>query len=166
MLRKLLAERFRFTSHTETRQVPIYALTIGKNGSKLKEPPAKREPVEPFQGNIATRADGYPDLKMGGTITMAMQKDKARYTLSDTTLEAFALQLSGQLNAPVVNQTGLKGKYDIDLYWDAGQHEPGEDRGPDLIQAIKEQLGLNLEKTKGPIEVLVIDHAERVPAEN
>ena len=86
------------------------------------------------------------------------------------TPDEFAIQFSYQLHGPVVNQTGLTGKYDIAMNWDArgpGEKIPeGDERGPDLIQAVKEQLGLTLREEKIPVDTILIDHAEHVPTEN
>ena len=84
------------------------------------------------------------------------------------TMAMLAAQLSGQLRAPVADATGLTGKYEISLYWSAAplrtvDSTPG---GPDLKQALQEQLGLRVESKKGPVEFVVVDHAEKTPTEN
>jgi uncharacterized protein (TIGR03435 family) len=92
-------------------------------------------------------------------------------------MEMLAGQLSGQLQGPVTDTTGLTGKYDISLYWTAGNgirtSPPGaeptalaSDPGPTLTQALQDQLGLRVESRKGPVDFVVVDHAEKVPTEN
>jgi len=73
--------------------------------------------------------------------------------------------LAGQLQSPVHDDTGLTGIFDFDLFWST---EPAEsrDNGPDLITAVQEQLGLKLDRKKGPVDVVVIDHVERTPTTN
>jgi uncharacterized protein (TIGR03435 family) len=96
---------------------------------------------------------------------------------------SLVLLLSFQLERPVLDQTGLKGNYDISLHWTPDESptarsngpangNPGTDNtappeslGPSIFTAIQEQLGLKLESTKGPVEIIVIDHVER-PSEN
>jgi uncharacterized protein (TIGR03435 family) len=78
--------------------------------------------------------------------------------------------LSNQLHRPVVDKTGLTGKYDIDLHWtpdslSASQAPPADASGPDIFTALQEQLGLKLNPAKAPVETLIIDHIEP-PSEN
>jgi uncharacterized protein (TIGR03435 family) len=94
-------------------------------------------------------------------------------------MEKLVTTLSNQLNQPVVDATGLKGKYDFVLSWSRQNLSPAsptpspdgvavspEASGPTLIGAVQQQLGLKLESKKGPVEILVIDHYEKVPTEN
>jgi uncharacterized protein (TIGR03435 family) len=98
----------------------------------------------------------------------------------ELTMDALAAKLSSDLGRPVVNETGLNGNYDISLHWRAapalGRAATGageaitanqqNDRAPDLLDAVREQLGLRLEPTKRLTQVLVVDHALRRPTEN
>jgi uncharacterized protein (TIGR03435 family) len=90
-----------------------------------------------------------------------------------------AQTLSYQVGRPVTDATGLSGKFDITIFWDAGgSRRPSSDgatplagtsdpdSGPTLMEAIQSQLGLKLESKKGPVDIIVIDHAEKVPTEN
>jgi uncharacterized protein (TIGR03435 family) len=88
--------------------------------------------------------------------------------------ESMTQELSGQLGRVVIDKTGIQGRYDIALKWtpdfgadgaSVGADSSASDAGPTIFTAIQEQLGLNLESTKGPVKVLVIDHVE-MPAEN
>jgi hypothetical protein len=79
-------------------------------------------------------------------------------------MQRLADQISGQLGKPVTDATGLKGRYDIGLYWVADSTAE-TDAGPTLLQALQDQLGLRLESKKGPVDFIVVDHAEKTPAE-
>jgi len=151
ILQAVLADRFQLKVHRETKDLPVYALVLGKNGPKLKE--------------------SAPDAKPGAGYNSG--PGGVRMTNWKTTTTQFAAGLSLQADRPVVDKTGLTGFYDIALEWsrDDGQHSalgvPREtdDAGPSLFTAVQEQLGLKLETARAPIEVLVIDHAEK-PSEN
>jgi uncharacterized protein (TIGR03435 family) len=107
-----------------------------------------------------------------------MMNGRARMQASKESMQDFANLVSGQLNRPVADETSLKGRYDFILYWspdNAGAMAPAPgvapsppdgETYPDLAAAIQQQLGLRLEAKKGPVDVLVIDHAEKVPTEN
>jgi uncharacterized protein (TIGR03435 family) len=187
MLQNLLAERFKLTLHRETKELPIYALVVGKNGSKLKETP-KDTPAAggappPGGGRMKLDKDGRPQMPPMGKGSMRMMFHNGNQELSAVgmKLSGLADMLSGQLGRPVVDQTGLTGEYDFTLECSPENMvnmgpmpppPPGaapvmvESSAPPLPQAIQEQLGLKLEAKKGPVELLVIDHAEKVPTEN
>jgi uncharacterized protein (TIGR03435 family) len=172
MLQNLLAERFKLQVHRETKDFPMYFLTVGKGGPKLKPhvdmpPPVDADkPMPDSPSPIKMGPDGYPILPPG--TTMASTRGRARIRIDNQNLAWLVGQISGQLHAPVQDDTGLKGQYDISLYWSSQplSAQPGADTGPDLIAAVQEQLGLKLEKKKGPVEILVIDHVEKVPTGN
>ncbi len=144
-IRALLADRFRFASHRETRQMRIYVLTIDKNGAKLKE---------------HTDATGARSRSSCGHLAGTR-----------LTADVLATMLSRQLETDVVNRTDLAGKYDFQLDWtpDSGPCPASADgaspSASSIFTALREQLGLRLESAKGPVEMLVIDHIER-PSEN
>jgi len=154
MLQRLLAERFQLAFHRATKEMPGYALTVGKNGTKLHE-------VE-LAGNGWMR--NHVDGLSGQEVSMAR----------------LAEVLSGRLGRPVLDQTGIKGVFDLKLAWTPDQslaRNPGEGKesaavesasdasGVSIFTALQEQLGLKLEARKVPGEILVIDHIER-PSEN
>lgn len=168
MVRALLADRFQLKLHRETKELPVYALVVAKNGPKLKESDLPADAKGPGPGGK------FRGMMMG----------PGQVTGNGVTLEFLATALSGTLGRPVVDQTGLKGAYDLKLEWtpDEGQRRmmmvmkggpgagPGEApppdaSGPSVFTAIQEQLGLKLESKKGPVEILVIEHAEQ-PSEN
>jgi len=213
MLQNLLAERFKLALHHETKELPLYALVVGKGGPKLKESvedaaapsPAAPPPLPPpgSDGAVPVRlkmgADGMPQLppgvgKGGLMMMMRMGNDggmRMRLIGNGQPVSALLDTLSGQLGRPVVDATGLTAKYDImlDFAPDGApgpmgmmpppppQHEGGpgvggpmvsapEGGGPSILTALQEQLGLKLEPRKGPVDLLVIDHLEKVPTEN
>jgi uncharacterized protein (TIGR03435 family) len=160
MLRRLLTDRFNLTFHREPKTLPIYALTVARSGSKLKESTAAPEAL-PELINVV-----YPD-PAGFYVKLPAR---------NATMAQFAAMMQrAVLDRPVVDQTGLSGKYDFDLEFtpDESQFDGTLNRSstgdgspkPGLFAALQQQLGLKLEATKGPVDVLVIDKVER-PSEN
>jgi uncharacterized protein (TIGR03435 family) len=143
MVQKLLADRFKLTFHPDRREIPVYVLTAAKNGPKLTKSQGDPNGLP----GLLVRPTGELDLSNGTTASLA------------------ELLQRSVLDRPVVDQTGLAGKYDITLKWTPADAQPGADAPPDLYTAIQEQLGLKLVATKALDEVLVIDHVER-PSEN
>jgi uncharacterized protein (TIGR03435 family) len=148
MVQSLLAERFHLSVHRETREGQVYELTIAKGGSRL------REATDSLQGK-------QQGLGRGRGLVYGMA----------CPLRLLANQLGQELGRPVVDKTGLAGRYDFTLKWtpDAGGASPGTDAGqfagdnlpPSLFIALQESLGLRLQAAKGPVETLVIDHVEK-----
>lgn len=151
MVQRLLADRFKLAVHTETRELPVYALTIAKNGQKLQ--PAK----DPDAGTNFTSGRGGQLTAKGASAEQLAQK--------------LTRSVSDELGRIVIDKTGLTGRYDLTLKWTPALGTPPTLNGepdtsaPSIFTAIREQLGLKLEPTKGPVHVLVIHHAER-PSEN
>jgi uncharacterized protein (TIGR03435 family) len=147
MCRLLLADRFQLKFHRETRQTPVYSLTVTKNGPKLQAT-ASGTPgyIRPGRG-----------LLEGKGVNMRMLADF----------------LGGSLGQSVTDNTGVIGGFDIRLEWTPTEGEldykdedrPIDPNGSSIFTAVQEQLGLKLEASKGPVEVLVIDHIER-PSQN
>jgi uncharacterized protein (TIGR03435 family) len=191
MLQDLLAERFKLALHHETKEMQVYDLVVAKGGSKLIEHVDKKEEAEedaapPARGSGRgpnLDADGYPIVPKGckGCIMM-VGSGKARMSLQDSTMADLVDMLASQVNKIVYDATGLKGKYDISLTYQmqmggprgggpaAAAERPSADSDADmgipLVGAIQPQLGLRLESKKGPVDLLVIDHAEKAPTEN
>jgi uncharacterized protein (TIGR03435 family) len=154
MLQSLLAERFTLVAHRETKQLPIYAMVVGKNGPKFKEsPPAERNAATAgADGTLARRAvpriiggpDGFPDLAPGGDVPRSYEvvvggSDGILYKLwaRRETMQQLADRLSSQLNRAVIDMTELKEHYDFTLSWtmdDAGGGVPRTDPPPDQIE--------------------------------
>jgi uncharacterized protein (TIGR03435 family) len=171
MLQNLLAERFQLKVHREKKEMQVYGLEIGKGGVKFKEavPKEPTQDGEP-QGKIKRDGDGFPILAAG--TTMAIMQGHARIRSENKAIGWFVEMLSGQLQAPVLDATGLRGNYDFVLSWaysekdSAGAADILEAYTPALLTAVETQLGLTLRLKKGQGEVLVVDHMEKVPREN
>lgn len=152
MLQTLLAERFKMVIHRETRELPAYALVVAKNGPKL----ARAEPGG--SGGSMSSSEG---TATGEGVTMAR-------------LAGFLSTPRLNLALPVVDQTGLDGSFSFILKWtperplsDKPENKtPEADAPPPIFIALQEQLGLKLEKHKVPLEVVIVDRAERVPTQN
>jgi len=171
MLQSLLADRFQLTSHRETRELPVYGLVKARGDGQLgprlvpngcvwdfTKPPAPPKPGEPVCGNIS---EGF-----------------GRMTLNAIPIPGFLQYLAPKVNRVILDRTGLTGNFNIELQWTPDNLPPrppglpadqplrvnGESidpNGPSLFTALQEQLGLRLESTRGPVEVLVIDRLVR-----
>ena len=143
----LLADRFRLVIHRESKEAPVYALVVGKSGPKVEE---SKEPDGAPQ-NMSTNNNG----------------GKVQMTAKRISMAQLATNLSGNLGRPVLDRTGLPAKYNFKMDWsvdlNARQAENSglDSSGPTIFTAIQEQLGLRLESTKGPVEIIVIDRAEK-----
>lgn len=174
MVQSLLEERFQLKVHIETREQPVYELTIAKSGAKAKLAEDQSPPVMPEPGS--------PPFPAGAIPRGAMRMGRGDFADSAISMDVLASALAAlYVGRPVINRTGLKGFYDIHLQWvpdpatNAGPFQPGaptagpdpavESSGLSIFTAIQEQLGLKLESAKGPVDVLIIDHVER-PSEN
>lgn len=159
MMRSLLAERFKLKYHTESREFPIYALTVAKGGPKLKDGEDGRCAAEIKAGKTCGDII-FPPFGAG---------------IYNMPIGAFIGGLARTLqDRPIVDRTGLTGKYDITVTWmpDGMKPEdlekiPKEQRPEDLslFQAMEKEAGLKLEATKGPVQVIVVDHIEK-PSDN
>jgi uncharacterized protein (TIGR03435 family) len=193
MLQNLLIERFKIELHRDQKEVSIYTLTVGKNGSKLKEttlpasafePPAPGStlppPPPPRPGEPPKMPTDRPGLRM------MFNGSKMQLTAVGQTVAQIIDLLSRQVGRPIVDKTGLTGRYDFEMEFapDAGQGvmrmapppPPGAGPGgdgaaaasdalPRLVTAVQ-QLELKLDAGKGPVELIVIDKAEKTPVEN
>jgi uncharacterized protein (TIGR03435 family) len=154
ILQNLLRDRFKLATHMETREVPVYALTIAKNGSKI------RPSVFTDCSETKSIPDGRPchgfnfrargargDLSRGGSM--------GGVAVSAT---AFAEGLQRIVGRPVIDETGLMGLFDITLRWD--DESSVEHAGP-FLAALEDQLGLKLRSDKGRVSVMVLDQVQR-----
>ena len=155
MLQKLLADRFKLAFHREKKELSVYAIVVGKTGHKL------------------TKSEGDPN-GLPALFFQGLEKLPVR----NATIADFAGVMQGAvLERPVIDQTGLQGRFDFTLNWTPDEFQfggmgvripPPTDNAaalPDLFTAIQQQLGLKLESTKAPTDVLVIDRVEK-PSEN
>jgi len=161
MLQSLIADRFKMKFHRETRELPILALLIARGGPKLS--PATESDA------AAPNRDAVPRPTLGSNATAGVagapsgsgSANRLSTMHSIGTLSSFAGNLSRQVDRPVIDMTGLAGKYDMRLAFKPA-NAPPEDSGPTIFTALIEQLGLRLEARKGPVEVIVIDSIEKV----
>jgi uncharacterized protein (TIGR03435 family) len=150
MTQKLLADRFNLKFHYEQRELSVYALTVGKAGPKMTR----------SLGN----PEGPPDDEFSRS---AWMKE------TNTTMAEFTKALQYVLERPVVDHTGLTGRWDFRVQWTPDESQFGgivpsssgnPNAAPGLFTAIQEQVGLKLELVKALAEVLVIDHVEKPSA--
>jgi uncharacterized protein (TIGR03435 family) len=156
MLQAMLADRFKLQAHSENREGAVYFLVIAKNGPKLKQAtPGETYPKSGFGGAVPYQA---------GFVVMASPDPGATKRLGlGAAIDKLTPILSAWLHCPVIDKTGLTGKYDFQLQWTENEDaETGpEANWPSLFTAIQQQLGLKLESAKGPVPVLVIEHVEK-----
>jgi bla regulator protein blaR1 len=173
MLGSLIEDRFGVKTHNERREADIYALVLArsdqKTGAGLRSVPdacgeaikelTSGKPLPPRSGPPPCSFGGPPGKLFGNGVTMTM----------------FANVLSGNVGRTVIDRTELGGSFDIELTFDpasAAKAPPGaplgptvaDDTAPSIFTALQEQLGLKLESTRGPVDVLVVDAAERPTA--
>jgi uncharacterized protein (TIGR03435 family) len=166
MLQALLAERFNLKLHRETKQLPVYAMTVGKRGPKLRDA-AEPEIIKFPDGSLRKNRSllWTPALEPNGE-----RSDRnVQMIVRDRSLQDLADTLSMFMGRPVLNRTGLQGTFDITMEYekdpDAANGPGAALTGPAMFTAFREQLGIKFEATRGPVEILVIDHAEK-PSEN
>ena len=144
MLQTLLTERFQMKLHRETKNLDVYALLPGKGVPKVKEATADEE----------TALGAGPN----GTVKFTKQP-----------LSRLTFMLSRRMDKPAIDMTGLKGLYDFTLDTSGlgfSGNPPADTSAPSIFTTIQENLGLRLEAQKAPIQILVVDHAEKAPTAN
>jgi uncharacterized protein (TIGR03435 family) len=141
-LRAMLADRFQLKIHRETKEMPVYRLTVAKGGLRMQAAPE----------------DGHDDTSLNMSRT---NEAKAGVTAKEIPMVVLARFLSNQTARPVVDETGLTGKYNFTLVFSP---DLADTTGPSIFTAVQEQLGLKLESGKGPVEMVVIDSAGKPSA--
>jgi uncharacterized protein (TIGR03435 family) len=188
MLQAFLEERFRLKTHREMREIPVYAMTVGKGGLK----------VQPLAEGACTPIDlahppappkpGDPPPNVCGVMMMGPTgKGDMIIEVRGSTMTQFAQRLSGRMDRTVVDKTGIGGKFNFHLEFAPDPNMPGQtlpggrggdvgnaanpgnpvpppDPGPDLFVALQEQIGLKLSSDKGPVSFLIIDRVEKPTA--
>lgn len=159
MFQSLLEERFQLKVHREERELPEYLLTVAKGKSKMT--PASSG--ETMKYDIHGRQGTWPKGRCADTAW----KDGSRIICHAASMGEIDSSIRAELKAPLSDQTGLTGTYDLILHFipDRMLLRPDAEPGPSLESALKAELGLNLEKRKGPVEVLVIDRLAK-PSDN
>lgn len=135
----LMADRFQLKVHRETKELPVYALIIGKSGIRIRH-----------------TSDNFSDQS-----SVKMRRNdagKAEITGTEVPLAFLARQLSNQVGRPVLDKTDLKGNYDFKVVFAPDLNDPD---GPSIFTAVEEQLGLKLDSQKGPVGVVIVDRAEK-----
>jgi uncharacterized protein (TIGR03435 family) len=163
MLRTLLAERFKLSVRTESKELPVYELVIAKSGLKIQEAKPGDTYADGIKGGSGKGLGGDLMVGFGSTGNVRAQGIE---------IGTFAQGLTKYLKRSVVDKTGLTGRYDFTLHYapetraqapsggatDNGASDPA---GPSLFTAIQEQLGLKLDAKKDPLAIIVIEHVER-----
>jgi uncharacterized protein (TIGR03435 family) len=195
MMRALLAQRFKLQAHTETRTIPIYAMVLvkpGQPGTQLKAhnaavpcapapsagrggvifeaPPAGANLMKPtalvgtfpsfcgsFVGGVPVDSENMPGFFMAGGRNMSME------LIADFFSQRGPRNNLGE--KPIFDRTGLTGKFDFIVEWSSFNNTFTEKAGPGMVEALKNQMGIKLEATQSPVEMLVVDHIEQ-PTEN
>jgi uncharacterized protein (TIGR03435 family) len=168
----LLEDRFQLKVHRQTGEGPVYVLSVARGGPKLHA----------FaEGSCTPYSIPPPALQPGQQYCLSMISARSPASVEDqgVTLDDLCQQLLGVLGRPVINKTGVAGRFDIHFEFSRegtkmaamppmqpidGSSPATDPAGPpSIFTALQEQLGLKLEPAKGPVEVLVIDHIERPP---
>jgi uncharacterized protein (TIGR03435 family) len=180
MLQSLLEDRFQLKFHRETRELPVYALAPARNGLKLPPPeegscvsPPPDAPPDWAGGRIAPPGRGQPSTVRCGSIRVMLEPSGARLQGGKIPMPELVRILSMVLGHSVIDQTGLTDLFDVRLDFlpdettealpapPPGSAVASDSNTPSILAAVQEQLGLKLQSTKGPVEVLVIDRVER-----
>jgi uncharacterized protein (TIGR03435 family) len=145
MLQRLLKDRFKLSSHLEKKRLSVYYLNVAKGGAKMPKYPARDSgPDRP--------APDYPGAVMRGTFTMPQLADL----------------MSRILERAVIDKTGLTERYSVYLTYAPLTANVGESAFglADFFKSVQDQLGLKLQPSKDDVDVVIVDHVERMPTEN
>jgi len=160
MLQALLAERFKLVVHWETREVPVYALLVGKGRPKLR----------PNDQSSAGVINPLTPTGAGGTELRSGHLVFRNESMSDFAWALSRMVVTG--DRVVLDNTGLRGTYDFELTFEPPRRPSGAEATgtatsievPSIFDAVQEQLGLRLESKKGPVQFLIVDHVEKPSA--
>ena len=170
-MRSLLADRFMLAVHRETREMDIYALVLARPDGKLG--PALKPTTQDCAAMVAAARGGPPPGPPPGPnspVVCGMRGLPGRLVAGAMPMTLLASNLSGQVQRIVVDRTGLSGAWDFELTFaperplnppPGVEFPPADPNAPSLFTAMQEQLGLKLQSTKGPVEVLVVDRIEQ-----
>jgi bla regulator protein BlaR1 len=159
MMRSLLADRFKFAFHMETRQVAVLALVVakpGKTGPRLTPHPAD----PPCEANLPPACNSILGLPPG-------VPGRSRLGGRNVTIALMADMFSQRTDPgrPIIDATGLHGKFDFQIEFVPEAKTESDPDGPRFEQALPDQLGLRMESRRSPMAIMVVDHIER-PSEN
>ena len=180
MLQSLLEERYQLRLHREMRELPVYTLVAARGGLKLPSPqegacaePTPDTPPDWAGGIMAPPQAGRPPLTRCGAVRVMLEAGGARTLGGKVPMAEFARTLSMVTGRTVIDRTGFGGLFDLQMTFLPDDRTPAmpppppdvaaalESRTPSILSALQEQLGLKLESARGPVEVIVVDHAER-----
>lgn len=184
MMQSLLAERFKLAAHRETQQGPVFALVLvkpGRPGPELRPSSGDATCADAVSGSgpgVVFDSNGFPTTCGAFMVHMAAPGNPLQLGSRNITLQYFANHISvlpgANLDRPVWDKTGLAGRFDVTFAWTPERPSVGAmtpdaaaqpvASGPTFLEALRDQLGLKLEPTSGPVEVLVIDHIEEPSA--
>jgi len=155
MMQNLLIERLQLKVRHERQVVPVYALLLGKRGPKFQP---SSEPIDPAKQGMFRSSSGAGSLKL---------------TSVGQTIPQLVSALFQQTDHPIMDMTGLAGKYDFTLTFarrtderSATSQDARVDDAPTIFQAVQDQLGLKLEARKMPVDLVIVDSGRSVPVEN
>jgi uncharacterized protein (TIGR03435 family) len=183
MWQNLLKERFGMVLHHESKEFQVDELTVAKGGLKMKETEDPNiEPFTPAAGPPKAGKNGVPQLNGSGAIVSIFPGANgatASMVARGLPLPDIATRLANLLRRPVIDKTGLTGKYDFALEFtpdlsgialpagfSAQEGNNASDPGTNIASAVEKQLGLKLTSNKGKLDVIVVDRAEKIPTEN
>ncbi len=155
MIQTLLADRFAMRAHFETREMPAYILTVAKGGPKLRL--TGSEDCVPFD-STKPKPEAVPNVCGNNLVSR-----NNGWNATHISMRGVTGVLSAVMGRPVLDQTAVKGTFDVRLKWsdDLTLQDSPPDAPPSIYVALRESLGLELKSDRGPVEVLVIDHIER-----
>jgi uncharacterized protein (TIGR03435 family) len=180
MLQNLLADRLGLKVHWATQQIDMYALVVTKGGPKLKlaapDSPQVSDDVSKTGNPDKVGSNGFPIPPPGNApwVGAAPGGKMGMRGHNETVVELARAIGPRTLGSPLADATDLTGKYDYTLFWSTtatdaarrGTPATGDPDGPSIFDAVQDQLGLKIEKRKGPVQMLVLDHVAKKPTEN
>jgi uncharacterized protein (TIGR03435 family) len=155
LLESIMTDRFKVVTYRETRELPVYDMTVAKSGLKMTE----AKPGDTYPNGMKS-PDG---VGRGGM----MRAGRGTMTAQGVPMKNLVSFLGANVQRPVIDKTGLTGVYDMELKWTPEDAPAGgtDETGPSIFTALQEQLGLRLDASKGMVETLIVDHAEK-PSED
>jgi len=166
-LQTLLADRFRLAVHKEARELPTFALVLAKTDGRLGP-----QLIQSDFDCAAYAASPHALPDPGRTPACGTRSNVGALSGKSIAIAQLATSMTALLNRLTIDKTGLTGRFDVELTWTPEQFSSSaataaadDFRGPSIFTALREQLGLRLVPGKGPVDVLIVDHAER-PSEN
>jgi uncharacterized protein (TIGR03435 family) len=169
MLGNLLRDRFHLKVHIESRNTPVYALRVAKNGPKFKETMRRADDTTAPRAS-APDASGFPVLTPNFKGILGRPAAGAMFVAGqDVSIAELAVVMEKETGRRIVDQTGLTGRYDIRLHFEWGRPSAAQaapSSAPSVFAAVEDQLGLKLESSNAPLDFLIIDALDREPTPN